>query len=67
MLSPDVSFISNARLAEIFVSPDKFFQGAPDLLVEVLSPSDRRSLIETKLAKYFEHGGRLAWLVDSRK
>jgi len=66
LLSPDVSFVSHARLAEITIAPEKFLYGAPDLAVEVLSPSDSRKVIEGKLAKYFAHGTRLAWLVDPR-
>jgi Uma2 family endonuclease len=67
LLSPDVSFVSNARLKTIRISPDKFLAGAPDLAVEVLSPSDRMTQIHRKLEHYFEHGTRLAWLVNLRK
>ena len=49
------------------MNPDKFLQGAPDLAIEVLSPSDRPKVIEAKLAKYFAHGTRLVWLVDWKK
>src|ERR1051325_9178653 len=35
LLSPDVSFVSNERLAQIRVAPEKFLHGAPDLAVEV--------------------------------
>src|SRR5260370_5994795 len=38
LLSPDIAFVSNATLKKILVAPDKFLQGAPDLVVEVLSP-----------------------------
>jgi Uma2 family endonuclease len=67
LLSPDVSFVSNARLKTLQVSPDNFLAGAPDLVVEVLSPSDRMTQINRKLEHYFEHGARLAWLVNLRK
>jgi Uma2 family endonuclease len=67
LLSPDVSFVSKARLKKILVAPDKFLQGAPDLVVEVVSPSDRIVQINRKLDHYFEHGTRLAWLVNWRK
>jgi Uma2 family endonuclease len=67
LLSPDVSFVSNERLKTIRVSPEKFLAGAPDLVVEVLSPSDRMAQINRKLEHYFEHGARLAWLVNLRK
>lgn len=64
LLSPDVSFVSKARLKKILVAPDKFLYGAPDLVVEVLSPSDRMVQINRKLDHYFEHGTRLVWLVN---
>jgi Uma2 family endonuclease len=67
LLSPDVSFVSNARLKKILVAPDKFLYGAPDLVVEVLSPSDRMREINRKLDHYFEYGTKVAWLVNWRK
>jgi Uma2 family endonuclease len=67
LLSPDVSFVSNARLKKIRVAPDKFLIGAPDLVVEVLSPSDRMTQVSRKLEHYLEHGAKLAWLVNWRK
>lgn len=67
LLSPDVSFVSKARLKKIFVAPDKFLYGAPDLVVEVFSPSDRLTQTNRKLDHYFEHGTRLAWLVNWQK
>ncbi|MEO5802372.1 MAG: Uma2 family endonuclease, partial [Verrucomicrobiota bacterium] len=35
-----------------------------DLVIEVLSPSDRMTQINRKLDHYFEHGARLAWLIN---
>jgi Uma2 family endonuclease len=67
LLSPDVSFVSKARLKKILVAPDKFLLGAPDLAVEVLSPSDRLQQVHRKLDRYFEHGLRLVWWVDWTK
>jgi Uma2 family endonuclease len=64
LLSPDVSFVSKERLKKILLAPDKFLAGAPDLVVEVLSPSDRMMQVNRKLDRYFEHGARLAWLVN---
>lgn len=66
-LSPDVCFVSKARLPELAPTFDQFLAGAPDLVVEVISPSDRRKNIDRKMERYFEHGARLGWIVDSRK
>lgn len=67
LLSPDISFVSRATARRIFVGPDKFLFGAPDLAVEVISPIDRLKEVYRKLDLYFEHGVRLAWLVDWKK
>ncbi len=67
VLSPDLAFASHATLKRILVAPDKFLYGVPDLVVEVLSPSDRMVQINRKLEHYFEHGTQLAWLVNWRK
>ncbi|HTL59614.1 MAG TPA: Uma2 family endonuclease [Candidatus Limnocylindrales bacterium] len=64
LLSPDIAFVSKPRLKKILIAPDKFLYGAPDLVVEVLSPSDRMREIHRKLDLYFEHGPRLVWLVN---
>jgi len=65
-LSPDVCFVSKARLPEL-TEFGKFFQGAPDLVVEVISPSDRRKTIDRKMDLYFEHGARIGWIVNTKK
>jgi Uma2 family endonuclease len=67
LLSPDIAFVSNARLKKIRIAPEKFLAGAPDLVVEVLSPCDRMTQINRKLDHYFEHGAKLVWLVNGRK
>lgn len=64
LLSPDVAFVSKTRLKKILIAPDQFLQGAPDLGVEVLSPSDRLKEIHRKLDLYFEHGTRVVWVVN---
>src|SRR6266571_8019181 len=64
LLSPDISFVGKARLKKILVAPDKFLYGAPDLAVEVLSPSDRLREVHRKLDRYFEYGTRMVWWVN---
>ncbi len=67
LLSPDIAYVSKVTARRIFIAPDKFLFGAPDLAVEVISPSDRMKEVYRKLDLYFEHGVRLAWLVDWKK
>jgi Uma2 family endonuclease len=59
----DVSFISAGRLPPERL-PEQFIPGAPDLAIEILSPSDRWSDVEEKIADYFGAGARLVWVVD---
>ena len=62
--SPDVAFVARARVP---VEPVvKFFPGAPDLAVEVLSPTDTFDEIEEKIEDYFSAGTRLVWVVNPR-
>jgi len=60
--APDVAFVSAERLpAETAL--EGFFDGAPDLAVEVVSPTDRAGEIEAKVAGYLRAGTRLVWVV----
>jgi Uma2 family endonuclease len=59
--SPDAAFVRRDRLPEV---PDGFIPLAPDLAVEVLSPSDRMSQALAKIAMYLDAGVHLVWLVD---
>jgi Uma2 family endonuclease len=65
-LSPDVSFVGKERLRGRKRMPTKFFQGAPDLAVEVLSPGESRRRLRQKLAQYFANGTLLAWVVNPK-
>jgi Uma2 family endonuclease len=43
--------------------PKTFFQGAPDLAVEILSPSSTPKDINERLRDFFDSGTRLAWVI----
>jgi Uma2 family endonuclease len=60
---PDVAFVSRQRFDE---SGDtvKAFAGAPDLAVEVLSPSNTPAVMHAKVADYLAAGTRRVWVVD---
>jgi len=64
-LSPDVSFVRKERLRRGIAQ--QFFQGAPDLAVEVLSPGESLASVRLKLAAYFGEGTRLAWVVNPKE
>ena len=61
--SPDVSFVSKERLKGLKRPPRGFFQGSPDLAVEILSPSNTVEEIHTKIVEYFENDTRLVWVI----
>jgi Uma2 family endonuclease len=63
MLVPDVAFVSIERL------PPRDTWGArlelaPDLAVEILSPSNRPAYVQRKLEIYLNGGVRLVWIVN---
>jgi Uma2 family endonuclease len=61
--SPDVSFVSKERLKGLKRPPRGFFQGSPDLAVEILSPSNTVEEIHEKIVEYFENDTRLVWVI----
>lgn len=61
--SPDVSYVSRERLVGLKRPPRGFFQGSPDLAVEILSPSNTIEEIHSKIVEYFENNTRLAWVI----
>ena len=52
--APDGSFMSSARLGA--PDDDGFYESAPDLAVEVLSPEDRPGKIQEKIREYLAAG-----------
>lgn len=60
---PDVSFIAADRVAAL-AADTVFPRLAPDLAVEVLSPSDSLPRMLAKVAEYLDSGTRLVWVID---
>lgn len=60
--APDVAFVSATRLPEGRL-PQGFLRGAPDLAVEVLSPTDNPVEVQQKVRDYLEAGSRLVWVI----
>jgi Uma2 family endonuclease len=61
---PDVAVVLRPRSGE--GEPGGWIRGAPDVVVEVLSPSDTSTLVQEKTLDYLEAGAKLVWLVDPR-
>ncbi len=62
--APDISFVVRERLRGLKRREARFFQGAPDLAVEILSPSNTRREVDERLKDYFSSGTKLAWVID---
>jgi Uma2 family endonuclease len=60
--SADVAFIRTERLPGGAL-PTAFFEGAPDLVVEIVSPYDRPGEVLTKTREWIEAGARQVWNV----
>lgn len=63
VLCPDIAFVSRRRVAAGVIGL-RFMELAPDLAIEVLSPSDRPSEVRTKVTEYLRFGVRAVWVVD---
>ena len=64
--APDVAFV---RAERIPADEDRrgFFEGPPDLAVEIVSPNDRVAEILEKVSDYLRAGTLEVWLIDPRK
>ena len=63
--APDIAFVCHDRMPEPL--PPGFFDGPPDLAVEVLSPSDSASSVREKTEDWLTAGCHEVWLIDPRK
>lgn len=66
VLVPDVAFVRAERLPAAELRP-KFFEGPPDLAVEVVSPSESSTHVQEKVLEYLEAGTRLVWVIEPRR
>ncbi len=62
--APDVAFIGRERLPEPTTG---FLEVAPDLAVEVLSPSDGPGEVLAKVGDWLKAGTRLVWVIDPER
>ncbi len=61
LVKPDVAFVAAARLPE---NRREVFPVAPDLAVEVVSPSDVFRRVIEKAFAYLESGTQMVWIVE---
>jgi Uma2 family endonuclease len=63
--SPDVAWIQQARWDAL--TPEQkagFIPLCPDFVIELLSPSDRLTILQEKMQEYRANGTQLGWLID---
>jgi Uma2 family endonuclease len=65
VLAPDAAFIQSGRVSATD-DQEGFIELAPDLVVEVVSRSDRLTDVSDKVADYLSTGVRLVWIVEPR-
>jgi Uma2 family endonuclease len=63
---PDVSFVHRDRIPEAGL-PRGFWQGAPDVAVEVISPDNRGAALRTKVNDYLATGVVVVVVIDPDK
>lgn len=63
---PDVSFVSQKRLDEVG-EVEGYWPGAPDLVVEGISPGDTYTEVEEKVFEWLAAGPRMVVVVNPRK
>jgi Uma2 family endonuclease len=60
-IQPDVSFLRQERVRATL--SDGYFEGAPDLAIEVISPSESARDVERKAELLLANGSRAVWIV----
>jgi Uma2 family endonuclease len=63
--APDVAFIRKERIPK--PRPAAFVEIVPDLVVEVVSPSDSYAEILDKVDEFLQAGTTVVWVVDPRR
>lgn len=65
MWSPDASWVSKGRWERLSDEEQKRFAPVcPDFLIEIVSESDSRLVLEAKMQKWIANGAKLAWMID---
>src|SRR5260370_37415358 len=62
---PDVAYINAERAQR--QDENSYIQGAPDLAVEVKSPSNSPQEMQQRAGEYLGFGARFVWIVDPEK
>lgn len=66
VLAPNIAFVRRDRIPAGGM-PRKYFPGAPDLAVEVVSPGDTVFEVDEKVQRWLAAGCRAVWVVNSHR
>jgi Uma2 family endonuclease len=58
---PDLAVVRRSRIERLH--PSGFLPGAPDLAIEVVSPSNTAADVQEKVAEYLASGAALVWVI----
>lgn len=58
---PDVSVLSKERIRS--TGADEYFEGAPELAIEIVSPSDAAEDLQIKVDQYLRAGSKQVWVL----
>lgn len=64
--APDVGFVRRDRIQATGM-PKKYWPGAPNLAVEVVSPNDTVYAVDDKVEEWLDAGAGLVWVVNPRR
>ena len=62
--APDIGFVRRDRLTKSF--PKGYFEGVPDLAVEVISPGDKKREVAENVNTWLAHGTSSCWVADPK-
>lgn len=65
--APDVSFVRTEHIPKGGIPRRGYWPGAPDLAVEVLSPSNRPGEMWRRIGDLLNAGTRLIWVIDPER
>ena len=63
VLGPDIAFISKERLEQAG-DVEGYWQGSPDLAIEVLDSEDGPGKVKQQISRWFSFGTKQVWIVD---
>ncbi|MCA1591109.1 MAG: Uma2 family endonuclease [Acidobacteria bacterium] len=63
--APDIAFVKRERIPQAGI-PKDFWQIAPDLAVEVVSPGDTFNAVDQKVEDWLTAGTSMVWIVNPK-